>query len=100
MPDFKLPKELKPRLEAVASKHGFASADALAEHFVTRGLKAYEAPAGTTKAQLAYLVDEQGYATVEEAVEHLLIRGLRAYEEAAASPEELQARLRGLGYID
>jgi hypothetical protein len=100
MADFKIPKELKDRLETVAKNNKFASGEALAQHFIERGLKAYEMPDGPVKKQLAYLVDEQGYSSPEEAVEHLLIRGLKAYEESAATPEELEARLRGLGYID
>jgi len=100
MADYKIPKSLKGRLADVARQHNFDSAEATAEHFITRGLKAYDAPEGKLKKQLAFLVDEQGYSSVEEAVEHLLIRGLRAYEESAATPEEMEARLRGLGYID
>lgn len=104
MADYKIPKDLKPRLADVTAKHhashGCTTADALADHFVTRGLKAAGAPAGSLKSQIAFLVDEQGYSSADEVIEHLLIRGLRAYEESAASPEELEARLRGLGYID
>lgn len=100
MADYKIPKALKSRLAEVASKHNLGTAETAADHFITRGLKAYEAPEGSVGAQLEYLVDEQGYSSVDEAVEHLLVRGLRAYEESAATPEELEARLRGLGYID
>jgi hypothetical protein len=100
MADFKIPKELHGRLGDVARAHNLGDADKAAAHFVTRGLAAYRAPGKSVKEQLAYLVEEQGYSSGDEAVEHLLIRGLRAYEESAASPEELAARLRGLGYID
>ena len=100
MADYKIPRELKGRLTDVAKSHKFDSGEVLAEHFITRGLKAYDAPGGGIKKQLEYLVDEQGYSDTAEAVEHLLIRGLKAYEESASTPEELEARLRGLGYID
>ncbi|MCG5055757.1 MAG: hypothetical protein KA712_22595 [Myxococcales bacterium] len=100
MADYKIPKALKTRIADVAQKHDLGTPETAADHFITRGLKAYEAPAGSVKQQLAYLVDEQGYSSIDEAVEHLLVRGLRAYEESASSPEELEARLRGLGYID
>ena len=100
MSKIKIPAALKDRLADVASKHDLGTADEAATHFVERGMKSYDVPDGKLKKQLAYLVDEQGYSSADEAIEHLLIRGLRAYEEPAASQEELEARLRGLGYID
>lgn len=102
MAKFKLkpPKALRARLREVAKNHGFDSEKAVTEHFITRGLKVYGAPQGELGDQLEYVVDEQGYSSVDELVEHLLLRGLRAYEEAADDPAALEARLRGLGYID
>lgn len=97
----KPPKDLKARLEAVAKNHDFSDADAVVDHFVSRGLKVYEAPDGKgLKEQLDHVVEEQGYSSRDELIEHLLLRGLRAYEESAESPEALEQRLRGLGYID
>ncbi len=97
----KPPKELKGRLKDVAKKHNFDSADALVEHFIVRGLKVYEAPADAPlEQQLEHVSEEQGYSSPQELIEHLLLRGLRAYEEVEDDPEKLEARLRGLGYID
>ena len=97
----KPPKELNQRLKDVASNHDFNDADALVDHFITKGLKVYEAPMDKNlKAQLEHVVEEQGYSSRDELVEHLLLRGLKAYEESAESPEALEARLRGLGYIE
>lgn len=102
MAKFKIkpPKSLKGRLEDVAKKHGFASAAALTEHFVTRGLKVYGAEGDDVDAQIEHVVENQGYSSADELVEHLLLRGLRAYEEAEDDPAKLEERLRGLGYID
>ncbi|MEM9491393.1 MAG: hypothetical protein AAGC55_19765 [Myxococcota bacterium] len=97
----KPPKNLRDRLRAVAKNHDFGSDKALVEHFVGRGLKVYGAPEDLDlKAQLEHVVDDQGYSSVDELIEHLLLRGLRAYEEAEDDPAKLEARLRGLGYID
>jgi hypothetical protein len=99
----KAPKRLKDRLAAVAGAHDFASTQAVVDHFVERGLRVYEGEAGgdgKLKKRLNNVVDEQGYSSVDELVEHLLLRGLRAYEETDDDPAALQARLRGLGYID
>lgn len=98
--DLKIPRELRGRIKDVAAKHALGSPDQAALHFVTRGLDKYEAPAGALSVRLAAAVESQGYSSEAELVEHLLLRGLRAYEEPASSPEELAARLRGLGYID
>lgn len=102
MAKFKIkpPKSLKGRLEDVAKKHNFASAAALTEHFVTRGLKVYGASGDDVDAQIEQVVEDQGYSSADELVEHLLLRGLRAYEEAEDDPAKLEERLRGLGYID
>ena len=102
MAKFKIkpPKSLKGRLDDVAKKNKFASATALTEHFITRGLKAYGAPDGELEVQIEHVVEDQGYSSADELVEHLILRGLRAYEEAVDDPAQLEARLRGLGYID
>lgn len=96
----KPPKNLRARLKEVGKKHDLGSEKEVTEHFVTRGLKVYGAPDGDMKSQLEHVVDDQGYSSTDELIEHLLLRGLRAYEEAATDPAELEARLRGLGYID
>lgn len=96
----KPPKELRSRLAAVADKHDFESPKAVIDHFVERGLKVYGAEDGSLKDRLDQVVDDQGYSSRDELVEHLLLRGLRAYEEADDDPAALEARLRGLGYID
>jgi hypothetical protein len=97
----KAPKELHGRLKEVAKNHDLGDVDDIVDHFISRGLKVYEAPENEPlKKQLDHVVEEQGYSGRDELIEHLLLRGLRAYEESAASPEELEARLRGLGYID
>ena len=96
----KIPKALKRRLKDVAKNHKFDSADAVAAHFIERGLKVYKAPDGSLPERLTFVVDDQGYSSEDEVVEHLLIRGLNAYEEVDEDPAVLEARLRGLGYID
>jgi hypothetical protein len=95
-----IPASLKGRLRDVAAKHGLGSADDAALTFVSKGLDQYRAPAGELAARLAHVVDDQGYSSTDELIEHLLLRGLRAYEAPVDSPEQLAARLRGLGYID
>ena len=96
----KIPKALKKRLKVVAKNHKFDSADAVAWHFVDKGLKVYKAPEGSLNDRISFVVDDQGYSSEEEVVEHLLLRGLTAYEEVDEDPAALEARLRGLGYID
>lgn len=96
----KIPKSLKPRLKAVGKKHGLGSVDAVVDHFIDKGLKAYGAADGQLGDRIESVVDEQGYSSGQELVEHLLLRGLRAYEEPADDREKLEARLRGLGYIE
>ncbi len=44
------------------------------------------------------LSDKAGYATVEEFITHMLERELKQFEDAA-SEDEVEKRLRGLGYI-
>jgi hypothetical protein len=101
MKDFKIPKEYDARLAAVAKQHNFASAAALAQTLVEKGLKALGAPEeGSFPDKLTAVVDSHGYSSNEELIEHLLERGLGAYETVEADPEKFKARLRGLGYID
>ena len=96
----KPPKALRDRLRAVGKNHGLGSEKEVVDHFITRGLSAYGAPeSDDLGARLDQIVDAKGYSSRDELIEHLLLRGLRAYEEAA-DPEALEARLRGLGYID
>ncbi len=104
MKKFKLkpPRALKGRIKAVAKAHKFDSAEAVVEHFLTRGLKAYgvECTVDEIGEALDRTVDDQGYSSVDELVEHLLLRGLNAYEQVDDDPAALERRLRGLGYID
>ena len=96
----RVPKPLRARLRDVAARHRLGPPEAVALHFVERGLDRYGAAPGPLSARLRWALDDQGYSSEAELVEHLLLRGLRAYEEPVRSPEELAARLRGLGYID
>lgn len=99
---FKIPGDLEARLAKQAETHGYDSGQAFAEHLVDSRLAQYEVPDSITKfkKQLDYVVEEHGYSDRDEVIEHLLERGLRAYEEPAESREDLEARLRGLGYIE
>ena len=98
----KIPKSLQPRLKGVAERHDFDNADALADFFIDKGLAQMSFVDRGLKipAQLDQVVEERGYSSRDEVVEHLLLRGLRAYEENESDPEKLEARLRGLGYIE
>ena len=98
--EIRIPRPLRARLRAVAERHQLGNPQAAAHHFVDRGLDRYGAPAGPLADRLRWVVEDQGYSSEAELVEHLLLRGLRAYEEPTSSPEELAARLRGLGYIE
>ena len=98
--ELRIPRSLRARLRDVAARHRLGQPDQAALHFVERGLDRYGAPPGPLPGRLRWALDDQGYSSEEELVEHLLLRGLRAYEEPTRSPEELAARLRGLGYID
>jgi hypothetical protein len=102
MNQIKIPRSYRPRVEDVGRTHGFPSADAFATHLIDRGLLQYDLPEpiASLGARLSYVVEENGYSSVEELIEHLLERGLRAYEEPERDPAKLEARLRGLGYID
>lgn len=95
-----IPRDLRGRLRDVAAKHSLGSAQDAAKHFVVKGLDRYGTPPGTIAVRVEHAVESQGYSSAAELVEHLLLRGLRAYEEPVSSPEQLAARLRGLGYID
>ena len=76
----KPPKELRARLRSVAKQHDFASERAVIDHFIARGLSAYQAPDGLElAARMDHVVDQQGYSSRGELIEHLLMRGLRAY---------------------
>ena len=95
-----IPRDLRKRIRDVAEKHNLGTAQQAATHFVAKGLDRYGTPPGPLVIRLAHAVESQGYSSEQELVEHLLLRGLRAYEEPASTPEQLAARLRGLGYID
>jgi hypothetical protein len=94
--------EQRRRLELLAASRGFGSAEELGHHLVERSLLQYPEvnPHSALTLQLDLVVETRGYSDRDEAVEHLIERGLRAYEEPASDPAELEARLRGLGYID
>ncbi len=98
----KIPKELIPRLQGVAERHQFDSAEKLADFFIDKGVEQFAFVDRTRKvdAQLDQIVEERGYSSREEVIEHLLLRGLRAYEENEHDPNKLEERLRGLGYIE
>ncbi|MFN3201913.1 MAG: hypothetical protein ACE366_26140 [Bradymonadia bacterium] len=98
----KIPSHLKDRLATVARDHQFKGADDFAMHLIDKGLVQLgdPDPQAKLKDRLEAVVDLKGYADREELVEHLLDRGLRAYSEPAESREKLEARLRGLGYIE
>lgn len=98
--ELRIPRPLRGRLRDVAARHQLGEPDAVALHLVERGLDRYGAPPGPLAGRLRWALDDQGYSSEAELVEHLLLRGLRAYEEPTRTPEELAARLRGLGYID
>jgi len=123
MKKFKLktPPPYRDRLHRVAAQQPRGpTAEAFGLHLVERGLRVYEASGAgaggaagspvlgvgvgsapvTLGERLARVADEQGYSGPDELVEHLLERGLRAYEEPESDPAKLEARLRGLGYID
>lgn len=98
-----IPKHMKPRLDGLAKPSGFKSGVEFAEHLVVRGVRAHEGvdPDAPLDDQLEALCDQMGYSSVGEAVEHLLERGLSAYaNEDGLDQKALEARLRGLGYID
>ena len=102
MSKLKIPKSYRARLDATGPKHGFATAEAFAQHLIERGLRQYSLPdeGAALEKKLAHVVEELGYSSNDELLEHLLERGLRAYEEPESDPAKLEARLRGLGYID
>lgn len=103
MKKLKIPRSMKGRLKDVGQQSGFKNADDFGAHLVDRGLATY---AGVERSmsfaeQVQYVVDNQGYSSPEELIEHLLERGLVAYSnEDNLNREQLEMRLRGLGYID
>jgi hypothetical protein len=98
----KIPKSYRQRLAGAASKFKFASDEVFALHLIERGLRQFQLPqlSAPLETKLAQVVEDHGYSSLDEVVEHLLERGLRAYEEPENDPKKLEARLRGLGYID
>ncbi|HET6612367.1 MAG TPA: hypothetical protein VFG83_10270 [Kofleriaceae bacterium] len=98
----KVPKDLRPRLKDVGRAHNLGSMDDVVDHFITRGLKQYDVATDGVDVGKAIdqVVDDQGYSSAAELIEHLLLRGLSAYEQKDEDPAALEARLRGLGYID
>ena len=98
----KIPKSYRQRLVEIGRKFKFDSDEAFAAHLIDRGLRQFELPelSAPLESKLAQVVQDHGYSSVEEVVEHLLERGLRAYDEPETDPKKLEARLRGLGYID
>lgn len=98
----KIPTHMKDRLGSLAKEHGHKGADEFAMHLIDKGLVQLgdPDPQAKLKDRLEAVVELKGYADREELVEHLLDRGLRAYSEPAESREKLEARLRGLGYIE
>jgi hypothetical protein len=105
----KPPKDFRERLKAAAERHGYGSAEELCATLLRRGLKDHlepGAPPGDPPGdpedlgdRLAAVAARRGYASREELIEHLLEQGLRPLE----SPEdtgEVEARLKGLGYIE
>ena len=103
MKKLKIPRSMKGRLKAVGRANGFEGADDFGAHVVDRGLLTYDGvePSMPFAERVRYVVDRQGYSSAEELVEHLLERGLAAYSnEDNLNREQLERRLRGLGYID
>ena len=101
MSKIELPEHHKPLLEDLARQHKFSSGQAFAAHLLERGLRQYPPVVGESlDEKLAGFAEAEGYSSKGELVEHLLERGLRAYQTPESDPEKLEARLRGLGYID
>lgn len=90
------------RLDMLAASQGFGSGEEFGLHLLARALLQCPEvnPDSALTMQLDLVVETRGYSDRKEAVEHFIERGLRAYEEPASDPAELEARLRGLGYID
>jgi hypothetical protein len=95
-----VPRDLRPRIAEVARRHGFESPKAVVDHFLRVGLEAYGLRDGDVGERLRRAADERGYSSVAEVIEHLLLRGLRAYEAPEDDRALLEARLRGLGYLE
>jgi hypothetical protein len=102
MSKLEIPKHMKSRLDEVGRAHAFTSGAAFAEHLVERGLLryAFSNASDPLDAKLEQVASELGYSSSEEVIEHLLERGLLAYTAAEPDRAKLEARLRGLGYID
>ena len=103
MKKLKIPRSMKGRLKDVGRQNGFEGADDFGRHLVERGLGTYEGVHASMSfvEQVQWVVDHQGYSSAEELIEHLLERGLAAYSnEDNLDREQLERRLRGLGYID
>ncbi|HEY3354260.1 MAG TPA: hypothetical protein VGQ83_13490 [Polyangia bacterium] len=97
----KPPKDLRERLAAAATQHGYDSPGALFETLLRRGLAPHEQPGDppALDARLTAVAARRGYASRDELVEHLVEQGLRPLE-SAADTGEVAARLKGLGYIE
>jgi hypothetical protein len=102
MSKIKIPKSYRPRLAEVGRKFNFPTDEAFAMHLIDRGLRQFQLPqlSAPLETKIAQVVEDNGYSSADELIEHLLERGLRAYEEPEQDPKKLEARLRGLGYID
>ena len=102
MTKIKIPKSYRARLAEVGRKFKFPSDEAFAMHLIERGLRSFQLPqlSAPLQTKIAQVVEDHGYSSEDEVIEHLLERGLRAYEEPETDPKKLEARLRGLGYID
>jgi hypothetical protein len=102
MSKIKIPKSYRPRLVEAARKFKFPNDEAFAMHLIERGLRSFQLPqlSAPVETKIAQVVEDHGYSSEDEVIEHLLERGLRAYEEPENDPKKLEARLRGLGYID
>jgi hypothetical protein len=102
MSKIRIPKSYRTRLVEVGRKFNFPTDEAFAMHLIDRGLRQFQLPdaSAALASKIAQVVDDSGYSSADELIEHLLERGLRAYEEPENDPKKLEARLRGLGYID
>ena len=102
MAKLKIPRGYRKQLKEVGRGAGFKGWDDFGLHLVERGLRQYEADAGTGELseRLEDVVDRRGYSSQAELVEHLLERGLGAYDSSGLDRESFEERLRGLGYID
>ena len=101
MSKIKIPRHLKSKLKDIGKKNGFSGAKDFAKHLVEKGVHRYDVQEGAKlEDQIEAIADEKGYSSSDEVVEHLLEIGLAAYDDTELSREELEKRLRGLGYIE